>query len=146
MTSAIREETENLVDRPIWDDLMGVDEDGAFLVGGSCAACGFVTLGVRDICPECWAEGTMGSVPIGRSGTLYTFTVIHQLPRGYEEPFAVGYVDLAGGIRVFAHIENAPGSLVVDRDLRLASAPLRRDDDGTWLHGPLYRVPRAGGA
>ena len=128
----------NLVDRPIRDGLMGVDGEGAHIVGGSCTACGFVTLGVREICPECWAEGTMQDVPIGRSGRLYTYTVIHQLPPGYDAPFAVGYVDLEDGIRVFAHIENRPECLLVDRRLRLTLAPLRRDDDGDWLSGPLY--------
>ena len=101
---------------------------------------GFTTLGVRDICPECWAEGTMSEVPIGRHGTLYTYTVIHQLPHGYEEPFAVGYVDLADGVRVFAHIENASKSLVIGADLELASMRLRRDDEGVWLSGPVYRA------
>ena len=138
MTSNVPEVSDNLADRPIWDGLMGVDEDGPYLVGGSCATCGFITLGVRAICPECWAEGTMTGVPIGRSGRLYTFTIIHQLPNGYSEPFAVGYVDLADGIRVFAHIDNTPESLVIDRELRLSRARLRRGDDGSWLSGPLY--------
>ena len=50
----------------------------------------------------------MTETPIGRRGVLYTYTVIHQLPQGYDEPFAVGYVDLDDGVRVFAHIENTP--------------------------------------
>ena len=138
MASTGSDGSSDLVDRQIWDGLMEVDDEGACLVGGSCTACGFVTLGARDICPECWVEGTMKRAPIGRSGTLYTYTVIHQLPAGYEEPFAVGYVDLADGIRVFAHLENRPECLVVDRRLRLTLAPLRRSDDGVWLSGPMY--------
>ena len=130
----------DLVERPIWAGLMGEDADGAFLIGGSCAACGFTTLSVRNICPECWARGTMRETPIGRRGTLYTYTVIHQLPHGYEEPFAVGYVDLADGVRVFAHIENTAQSLVIGADLELASMRLRKDDDGIWLSGPVYRA------
>ena len=141
-----RDASGDLVDRPVWYGLMDVDGDGPHLIGGSCMACGFVTLGVRAICPECWTAGAMEGAPIGRSGRLYTFTIIHQLPRGYEEPFAVGYVDLADAIRVFAHIENRPESLVIDRVLRLTLAPLRRDDDGAWLSGPLYRVQDEEGA
>lgn len=130
----------DLVERPIWAGLMGEDSDGAFLIGGACAACGFTTLGVREICPECWAKGTMSETPIGRHGTLYTYTVIHQLPHGYEEPFAVGYVDLADGIRVFAHIENTARSLVIGAVLELTSMRLRKDDEGVWLSGPVYRA------
>lgn len=144
MTSTAADTATDLVERPIWTGLMGADAEGAFLIGGTCAACGFTTLGVREICPDCWAEGTMREAPIGRRGTLYTFTVIHQLPQGYDEPFAVGYVDLADGIRVFSHIDNTPNSLVIGADLELASAHLRKDDDGAWLNGPVYRAHQAG--
>ena len=146
MESTIPGASRDLVGRPIWDGLMGLDDEGPHLVGGSCTACGFVTLGVREICPECWAGGAMEEVPIGRSGRLYTYTVIHQLPPGYDAPFAVGYVDLEDGIRVFAHIENRPEGLVVDRRLRLTLAPLRRNADGDWLNGPLYTAEEDEGA
>ncbi len=143
MTSPAAPEN-NLVEQPIWTGLMGRDEGGAFLVGGKCSTCGFTTLGLRDICPECWAQGTMTETAIGRRGRLYTYTVIHQLPHGYEEPFAVGYVDLDDGIRVFAHIENTPDCLVIGGELELTSAALRRDDTGTALTGPKYHSPNSG--
>ena len=85
------------VARPIWDGLLGEDAEGPFLQGGHCTACGFVTLGVRDQCPECWARNTMKLVPIGRRGQVYTCTVVHQAPKGYDAPFAVAYVDVENG-------------------------------------------------
>ena len=141
MPSTVPGVTSDFVDRPIWDGLMGVDDEGAYLVGGACAppvdssrsAC---VTSARSAGPK----ETMREAPIGRSGRLYTYTIIHQLPPGYVEPFAVGYVDLADGIRVFAHIENRPECLVVGRRLRLTSARLRRGDDGAWLSGPRYSV------
>ena len=134
----------DLVEQPIWTGLMGGDDMGAYLVGGTCSSCGFTTLGRRDICPECWTHGSMEEVPIGRQGTLYTFTVIHQLPQGYDQPFAVGYVDLDDGIRVFAHIDNTPESLIIGARLDLTSAPLRHDDGGSALTGPRYHAARTG--
>lgn len=125
--------------RPIRDGLFGEDADGAFLVGGRCGACGFVTLGARPICPHCLAEGAMGEEPIGRTGTLYTATVIHQAPAGFAAPFAVGYVDVEEGVRVFAHVETAPRPAIGGR-VKLALAPLRTDADGGALVGPLYRA------
>ena len=83
-------------------------------------------------------------VGIGRRGVLYTYSVIHQLPQGYDEPFAVGYVDLDNGVRVFAHIENVPASLEIGAELELTDATLRTDDDGAALSGPRYRKERAG--
>jgi len=136
----------DLTSRPIWAGLMGADDEGAYLVGGKCEACGFTTLGLRDICPDCWTEGSMQQTPIGRRGILYTYTVIDQLPEGYDHPFAVGYVDLADGVRVFAHLENTPESLVIGNELELTEGALRRDETGAELCGPRYRAPAEGGS
>lgn len=125
--------------RPIRDGLFGEDAEGPYLVGGRCRACGFVTLGARPICPRCLAEDAMGEEPIGRAGTLYTATVIYQAPAGFAAPFAVGYVDVEEGVRVFAHVETAPRPAIGGR-VRLTLAPLKADADGIPLVGPLYRA------
>jgi uncharacterized OB-fold protein len=130
----------DLVRRPIWDGLTGEDEEGPFLVGGHCSRCGFLTLGPRDLCPNCWTRNAMQPYPIGRVGTLYTYTIIHQVPAGYKEPFAAGYIDLEGGVRVFAHVENTQESLRIGGRLQLQVAPLRQDEHGAWLLGPRYRA------
>jgi uncharacterized OB-fold protein len=124
--------------RPIWEGLLGEDAEGPYLLGGRCEACGFVTLGLRDICPECWARGTMTMAPIGRKGSVYTCTVIHQVPQGYDAPFAVGYVDVERGVRVFAHLAQRPSAPKPGMTVKLTAAPLRRDKDGAALIGPLY--------
>jgi len=124
--------------RPICEGLVGEDAEGPFLLGGRCKACGFVTLGVRDTCPECWARGSMTSLPIGRRGSVYTSTVVHQVPQGYDAPFAVGYVDIEDGVRVFAHVERVQAALKPGTKVRLTVAPMRRDKDGASLVGPLY--------
>ncbi len=136
---------EDLVSRSVWEGLVGEDAEWPYLVGGRCAACGFVTLGVRDICPACWARGSMSPAPIGRRGVLYTYTVIHQLPPGYAAPFAVGYVDVEGDTRVFAHVENGPESLRIGAVLELTVAPLKQGEGGVWLVGPRYRAAGAPG-
>jgi uncharacterized protein len=38
-------------------------------------------------------------------GTVYSYTVIHPNPRTGSRPFAVGYVDLDGPVRIFGRIE-----------------------------------------
>lgn len=128
----------------IWPGLCGTDERGPFLSGGQCRQCGYTTLEVRPICPSCWTPGSMHTTPIGRRGLLYTFTIVHQLPKGYVEPFAIGYVDLAEGVRVFAHIENKVDALRIGADLELTIAALKRDDRGASLHGPRYVKLRRG--
>jgi uncharacterized OB-fold protein len=123
---------------PVWPGLCARDLAGPYLIGGHCKTCGFMTLGVRPRCPGCWAADSMREIPIGRRGHLYTYTVIHQLPPGYDAPFAVGYVDLAEGVRVFAHIDNTPESLRIGAEVALTIAPVKRDDKGAPLAGPRF--------
>src|SRR5215475_8362374 len=97
--------------QPICEGLFGNDEGGPYLIGGRCTSCDFVTLGVRDVCPMCWSRNVMRPMPIGRTGRVYTCTIIHQAPEGYAAPFAVGYIDLDDGVRVFAHLAQDKHSL-----------------------------------
>ncbi len=81
----------------------------------------------------------MQPCPIGRSGTLYTYTIVHQVPAGYAQPYAAGYVDIEQGVRVFAHLRVDPDSLRIGERLRLTIAPLRQDEHSNWLYGPRYQ-------
>ncbi|MBM3599688.1 MAG: hypothetical protein FJX35_15870 [Alphaproteobacteria bacterium] len=132
-------------DAPIWDGLYGSDADGPYIEGGRCAACGGMALGVREICPHCHAAQQMAPVKIGRRGTLYTATVIHQGPEGFAAPYRVGYVDVEGGVRVFAHIDNGSAKPALGQGVVLTIAKLRQRQDGTTLNGPLY-VATPGGS
>jgi uncharacterized OB-fold protein len=84
----------------------------------------------------------METTPIGREGTLYTYTIIHQPPPGFEAPFAVGYLDLPEGVRVFAHLERTPETLRVGTNLFLAIEPLKKGEGGKLQYGPQYRATR----
>jgi uncharacterized OB-fold protein len=123
----------------IWPGLWGKNVDGPYLNGARCSSCGHTTLEVRRICPSCWAKGKMEVAPIGREGFLYTYTVIHQAPAGFEAPIAVGYVDLPEGIRVFAHLDGSPETLKIGGKVALTIEPLKTNTDGTKQYGPLYR-------
>lgn len=138
MSEAKLEAPAQVAERPIWDGLCDRDADGVYIVGGHCEACGGLALGPREICPHCLAAGCMSAVPIGRRGTLYTATVIHQGPTGFAIPFRVGYVDVEGGVRVFAHLDNGPHRPAVGEAVTLTIAGLQTRDDGTVLTGPLY--------
>lgn len=140
MADTPNEDLEKHADGPIWDGLYGEDAEGPYLIGGRCSKCGFVTLGARQICPGCLEPDTMGEEPIGRRGTLYACTVIHQAAEGFEVPFAVGYVDIGEEVRVFAHIENTVESRALDGSVELTVAPLKTGADGAALLGPRYRA------
>jgi uncharacterized OB-fold protein len=125
----------------IWPGYSSEDADGPFLVGATCQSCGFTTLGKRAHCPSCWSEATMRSIPIGRRGVVYTRTVVHSAPPGFEAPYAVGYVDLKEGVRVFAHLETGDKAPAIGDPVELTLVPLRTDKDGRRLTGPRFRKP-----
>lgn len=123
----------------LWPGLSGEDADGPYLEGAACSQCETVTLGLRALCPQCWAQGSMRQLKVGRTGTVYTRTVIHQAPEGFEAPYSAGMVDLSEGIRVFAHLETGPAGPAIGDSVALQIVPLRKAKDGSPLAGPRYR-------
>ena len=123
----------------LWPGLSGEDAEGPYLEGAMCASCGTVILGLRSICPQCWAQCSMQQLKLGRTGTVYTRTVIHQAPEGFEAPYTAGMVDLGEGIRVFAHLEAGAARPEIGDTVELEIVPLRKAKDGSPLSGPRYR-------
>jgi uncharacterized OB-fold protein len=41
------------------------------------------------------------------SGTVYSYSVIHPNPKSGAQPFALGYVDLPGPVRIFGRIQGS---------------------------------------
>ena len=126
-------------DDMLWPGLGGEDNEGPYLQGGVCKSCGQVVLGMRTLCPKCWAANSFTAVPVGRTGRLYTRTTIHALPSGFDQPYAVGYVDLPEGIRVFAHLEGGDQLPAIGDAVELTFAPLRKNKQGQLGRGPRYR-------
>ena len=130
----------DLTARDVWPDLLGHDADGAFLIGGRCSACGHTVLQVREICPQCWAEGSMRGEPIGREATLYSYTTNHAVPPGFDGPVTLALLDLDEGIRILAPLEDAADPPRIGERAELHVAMLCHDKDGNALQGPRYRM------
>jgi len=48
-------------------------------------------------------------------GVLYSYTVIHPNPKSGESPYALGYVDMAGPIRLFGRLRGKNRPQIGDR-------------------------------
>lgn len=86
-------------------DALELNEDGPSLVGGRCEACGAHSFPLRERCPAC--GGALARTLLPRRGTLWTWTTQGFEPKapylsdgGEFKPYAVGYVELAGLLRV----------------------------------------------
>lgn len=79
----------------------------------------------------------MAPAKIGRRGVVYSATRIHQAAAGFAVPFDAGYVDIEGGLRVFAHLGGAlaPGTAVA-----LAVGPVKVEGGSDAKLGPIYRA------
>jgi uncharacterized OB-fold protein len=116
------------------------------LYGARCSSCAALVFPVAPGCPRC-GSGEMARVELPTSGTLYTWTTQEFLPKppylGPEtaadfRPWAVGYVELGGELRVEGRLYDAePARLSFGMVLEVVVRPFRTEPDGTevWTYG-----------
>ena len=104
------------------------------LIGGECAACGTRIFPLRDYCPGCGSAEPPRSTLLSETGTVFSYTVVHQAPSGWRTPYALAYVDLDDGVRVLAQLDVAHEDLAlglrVRVDLQVLAGP--GDHDRTF--------------
>lgn len=106
------------------------DGGGVRLHGSKCSHCGVVAFPPHPLCPACGAESGQDRVELSPIGTLYTFSEIHIAPKGFATPYAVGYVDLPEGVRLFGQIEAAASQLRIGQQVAVTLGPVRWDAAG----------------
>jgi uncharacterized OB-fold protein len=119
--------------------------DGApRLVAGRCGACGDVTFPLRARCPACGADVERFLLP--PCGTLWTWTTqgfeppsppyLRDVGAAEFAPFAVGYVEFAGLLRVEGRLTEAePDRLRIG--MPMAVVALERGDRTTYAFAPV---------
>lgn len=107
------------------------------LIGCRCSACGIVTFPAQDSCPRCASTG-MSEHRLPRRGRLWAWTTQefpppappYTGPTGEAfAPFAVGYVELDGEVKVETRLVGA-SALRIGMDMELVLVPFRTDDAG----------------
>jgi uncharacterized OB-fold protein len=92
------------------------DDGRAVLLATRCGRCGDRTFPPAGACPRCWERRDLHTEPLPRRGTLRAFSVVHVPQPGIDAPYAVGYVDFPGGVRVCGRLagwdELRPGDRV----------------------------------
>jgi uncharacterized OB-fold protein len=79
------------------------------LEAGKCAGCGKVSFPPRSVCPKC-GKTEFETTVLPDRGAILTFAVIHVAPTQFADqtPYAVGIVELEGGVRITAQIVDCP--------------------------------------
>ena len=57
------------------------------------------------------------TVPMAGVGVVYSYTVIHPSPKSGQPPFALGFVDFPGPVRLFGRLQGKDHPAIGDRYL-----------------------------
>jgi uncharacterized protein len=104
------------------------------LIGSQCERCGTVTFPRQGSCPRCTSEDVRERL-LSPRGTLWTWTVQCFEPKsppyagsGGFEPYAVGYVELPGEVRVETRLTDVgPEELEIGMPMELTLIPAPGD-------------------
>ena len=91
------------------------------LMAGKCVKCGKIHLPPRPLCSNCYSK-EFTWVQISGRGKLLTYTVINVAPQQFEAltPYAVGIVEMAGGLKIPGMIQDIKqGQLKIGMQLTL---------------------------
>ncbi len=129
---------------PIREGYFTEEEDGPSLVASGCRECGQVYFPPRSRCPECRASD-MEEMKLGGAGKLYTYTIVHMPVNNYKPPFALAWIELPEGVRVFTQLKDWENTeLKIGMDMKLVIDTLWEDEEKE-VYGYKYRPVEHGG-
>ena len=73
------------------------------LKGCRCKQCGKIIYPVRKVCLNCLGRD-LERLDLSRNGKLYSFTIVHMPSEHFQPPYAIGWIELPEGIRIFSQI------------------------------------------
>lgn len=111
---------------------------GVRLAGGKCSECAAVCFPMATICATCGGDAMQEHLT-GTFGNLYSYTVVHTGPRQFNPPYAVGYVDMEDGLRLFGQIETPVSELSLDARLDLAIGEVSKGANGLAVVSYKFR-------
>ncbi len=106
------------------DGIVSEGPGGITLAANRCDACGQVYFPkALNGCLNCF-EPELRDVPLSRQGKLDSYTIVQMPASGFKPPYAVGYVCLPEGVRLFAPLEMAedtPFQVGMDMEVRIGA-------------------------
>ena len=114
------------------------------LLGSECPACRTRFAGKRAICLECAHRG-VDECRLSPYGTIHTFTIIHQTPKGsvMEAPYSIAQVQLEDGPIVQTALLGIPLETVrVGMPVEMALHDVKRDDAGNRVVAYVFQPRR----
>jgi uncharacterized OB-fold protein len=103
------------------------------LIGTRCPSCGQLSFPRRSFCSKCLGSDLEETL-LSRRGRIYTHTVVGYPAPGLEAPYAIAYIDLPEGVRVFSLLTDWQSrSLEAGMDVELVIERFREDEEGATI-------------
>jgi len=99
------------------EDILRRTGESWALVGSRCSS-GHVSFPPVGICPECLGS-SVEPVELPKTGTIFAHTTVRMPAANFKPPYSIGYVELDGGPRIFAHFEVSPEQLKIGTRVEL---------------------------
>jgi uncharacterized OB-fold protein len=115
------------------------------LEAAKCTGCGKISFPPRLICPKC-GNRTFDKTKLADEGVVKTYTVIRVAPSQFsgQSPYAVGIVELDGGVSVTAQIVDVPlDSIKLGQRVRIEFRRVQEDGDAGIICYGYKCVPAA---
>jgi len=126
--------------RVVREGLFDWPSENPSLVGARCKKCKEVFFPKRFICPICFQEDTLEEIHLSRKGKLYTFCILERGPMGFDPPYAVGYIDLPEGVRIYSILTEADmKKLEIGMEMELVIESIRKTSDGEEIIGYKFK-------
>lgn len=122
---------------PIREGLLTERLDGD-LIGFRCKSCNHILPPLSVVCIFCFGE-ELEKIPLSRQGKLYSYTIVYQPHKHFKVPYAVGYVELPEGLKLFSHLKEREGKpFQVGMDMELVVEKLW-DEEENEVIGPKFQ-------
>jgi uncharacterized OB-fold protein len=139
-TLVINQEAANADSRFVAPDLVALDSKGTpRLIGGRCGNCQALSFPRAAVCVSCFSED-IEKVQLAEQGTLYSYSIVHQAPKGWAVPYALGYVDLPDNVRVLAHLDAPAEKIAINMPMRLSVGVVGADASGAPLLSYTFTI------
>jgi uncharacterized OB-fold protein len=115
------------------------------LEAAKCKNCGKISFPPRLVCPKC-GNRTFDPVKLADQGVIKTYTVIRVAPSQFtgQSPYAVGIVELDGGVCITAQIVDVPPDAVkLGQRVRVEFRRVQEDGDAGIICYGYKCVPAA---
>jgi uncharacterized OB-fold protein len=114
---------------PIREGVFMESPDGGTLLANKCKSCGQIFFPKAVLCLSCFNED-MEELKLSRMGKLYSYTIGYMPSMHFEPPYAIGYVDMPEGVKIFAQLKMTTDKpFKIGMDMEVVIEKLWQEDD-----------------